>query len=99
MAKLLIGIGGTGKSVVLIYRKLARFFGIQNEVLIIDMPFRGEAIDEQLNDEGVEQGDFITPWPGGAVALGSATFAEVIGLGRGEIAEPVAHALFCRFRT
>lgn len=94
MSKLIIGIGGTGKSVSLVYLKLAKFFGVQNKVLIIDMPFGRESIDHQLNKEDVEQSDFITPWAGGAIGLNNATFAEIIGLKEGEIDQPVAHALF-----
>jgi hypothetical protein len=95
MAKLIIGVGGTGKSVSLVFLKLARFFDMQSDVLIIDMPFQRErGIDDQLNQEGVEQSDFITPWAGGAIALGGATFARVIGLAQGDIAQPVANALF-----
>jgi hypothetical protein len=94
MPNLIIAIGGTGKSIALVYLKLAKLFADRSQVLVIDMPFGGESIDRELNEEGVDQSDFITPWPGGTRALGGVTFAEAIGLTRGDVAQPVAHALF-----
>lgn len=97
MSNLVIAVGGTGKSVALVYLKLAKFFGKPFDLMIMDMPFgREESIDRQLNEEGIQPGDFITPWAGGSEAQGENTFAQVLGLTQGQIAQPVARALFAQ---
>ena len=94
MHSLIIAVGGTGKSVAAVYLMLARFFGKPADVLVVDMLFRNEEIDTQLDREGVKQDDFMTPWPGGATSVSGVRFADIIGLTSGDVAEPVAHALF-----
>jgi hypothetical protein len=94
MHSLIIAVGGTGKSVAAVYLMLSRFFGKPSDVLILDMLFRNEEIDNQLDKEGVKQEDFMTPWPGGAKSVSGVRFAEIIGLTSGDVAEPVAKALF-----
>src|SRR5882672_1510445 len=94
MPNLIIVVGGTGKSVAAVYLRLARFFGQPADILVIDMPFGGEEIDKQLDQLGVKQADFITPWPGGTTSLEGVKFAKVIGLDSGDVARPVAKALF-----
>jgi hypothetical protein len=96
MPNLIISIGGTGKSVALAYLKLAKLFGTPSDVMVFDMPFGREAIDRLLDEEGVPQESFITPWAGGSTALAGLTFDQVIGLSRGDIAQPVAQALFSK---
>ncbi len=94
MRSLIIAVGGTGKSVAAVYLMLSRFFGKPSDVLVVDMLFENEEIDTQLDREGIKQEDFMTPWPGGATSVSGVRFAEIIGLTSGDVAEPVAKALF-----
>jgi len=97
MSNLVIAVGGTGKSVALVYLKLAKFFGKPFDLLVMDMPFgREDSIDQQLNEEGIQPGDFITPWAGGTEAQGENTFSQVLGIPEGHVAQPVARALFAQ---
>ncbi len=95
MSNLVIAVGGTGKSVGLVYLKLAKFFGKPFDLLILDVPFgREKEIDDQLNVEGVQPADFMTAWRHGTQAQGNNTFLKVIGLPPGHSGQPVAKALF-----
>jgi hypothetical protein len=94
MDSLIIVVGGTGKSVAAVYLMLAKFFGKPADVVVLDMRFGGEDIDKELDKEGIKQEDFMTPWPGGATSVSGVRFAEMIGLTRGDVAEPVAKTLF-----
>jgi|GEM_PF-3004677 len=94
MSKLIIAVGGTGKSVAAVYLRLAKFFDRPADVLVVDMLFGKENIDKELDREGVKQGDFMTPWPGGTQALEGVTFSKVVGLDDGVVERPVAQALF-----
>jgi hypothetical protein len=96
MANLIVAVGGTGKSVALVYLRLAKFFGNPDDIIVIDMPFGSEEIDKQLDKEGVNQGNFFPPWPGGNRDISGVKFAEIIGLDSGAVASPVAHALFTK---
>ncbi|MGB7925484.1 MAG: tubulin-like doman-containing protein [Pyrinomonadaceae bacterium] len=94
MSKLIIAVGGTGKSVAAVYLRLAKFFDKPADVLIVDMLFGNEEIDKQLDKEGIKQGNFMTPWPGGTQSLDGVTFSKVVGLDDGIVERPVAQALF-----
>jgi hypothetical protein len=94
MSSLIIAVGGTGKSVAAVYLRLAKLFGKPADVLIVDMLFKNEEIDGELDKEGIKQRNFMTPWPGGTKALVNVRFAEVIGLDEGKVERPVAQTLF-----
>src|SRR5215210_260568 len=94
MSSLIIAVGGTGKSVAAVYLRLAKFFDKPADVLIVDMLYGNEELDKQLDNEGVKQGDFMTPWPGGTRSLAGEKFSKIVGLDDGMVERPVAQALF-----
>jgi hypothetical protein len=100
MPPLIIGVGGTGKATLLVYKQMANLLGDNAESLVFDMPYGEEPIDFELAAEGVSPQRFLTLIPAGLPLNAALILDDILGIkdtidkNEREIKEEVAQVFF-----
>ena len=94
MAQLIIGVGGTGKKVILFYRRLTQLLGNEQRTLIFDLPFGKEDTDKELAAEGFGRENFLEFLPIDRTLDNTLKFGEFMGFEESNELQIAARVLY-----